>query len=208
MTAFFFFKFTLKFAWRSFGAFRAGGWTDRLLIIDAQAPLWSTQSTTQFVTSQVEVPSSSSIRSSYNHHFNLLLLSVTNVLPCRRSLGLLLSKGGYWPCSLRNEVSACSRHKGETSIDECWLGGAEKQSLTLSRPGVELTISAFTGPPARHANHWATTLGLCSCYPSVYAGIEIMKRNEVKWTTGQQCRIIWEVYEAVYQPSCIPAYSG
>ena len=42
------------------------------------------------------------------------------------------------------------------SMHMYWLGRSEKRSSTLSRPGVEPMVAAFTEPQAQSTKHWAT----------------------------------------------------
>ena len=97
----------------------------------------------------------------------LLLLCVSCLFPCNPPLSFLLWKDGLGIFNVRNDLSACCVHEGETGTDEFaqmltrenWKG-----SFTLPRPGLEPTVAAVTRPLAQPANHCATASVLFSDY--------------------------------------------
>ena len=94
-----------------------------------------------------------------------------------------------WFGRTQNDPPACLDNP-----DVLWLTGLKTSTywLTLSRPGVERTIAAFTGSQAQRTNHWATDpawwpLVCCCCcfsYPQEWLFYAIHRNGCFMLSTG------------------------
>ena len=106
--------------------------------------------------------SSSSFRNSHSHHFDY-----SATFMCYLCFHTTICQAfSHWKVNMgplkHKTITVCALHTKVShtlmGLHNCRLGRREKQSFTLSRPGVKPTVAAFIESLAQHADRCTTAL--------------------------------------------------